>query len=429
MVHQEMSAQSPLRILHDSLEGGLGKGNLGVVMAPAGVGKTACLIQIGLDDLFSDKDIFHVAIGQSVEQVNAWYDALFDDVTARFQAADRDALHSKISRRRVIKIFAESGFDAVRLREAVELFSKHMNLTPQTILIDGFGWGESSAHLIPALKSLAAELNAELWMTATMPRGYQSYPESGVTPPCDRCASQVDVGLRLEPKGSHVAVYLVKDHGKVNPCTEPILQLHPETMRLKPGTEHTPAPKMLASSFTLLSGGANGAEAEFGACAERWGMSESNYSFPGRGAVRSRGLIELTEEELKQGDVSSAYLKAHMHRSYPDTPLFRRVLQSIWHQVNTAGEVFHIGQLQSDNTVRGGTGWAVELAKHWGKPVYVFDQDRHNWFRWQDHEWVETSTPTITRDRFTGTGTRFLNDAGKQAIHQLFENSFGSTNR
>ena len=182
---------------------------------------------------------------------------------------------------------------------------------------------------------------------------------------------------------------------------------------------------MLASSYTLLSGGANGAEAEFGACAERWGLTEANYSFPGRGAVRSRGLIELSEEELKLGDVSSAYLKAHMHRSYPDTPLFRRVLQSIWHQVNTAGEVFHVGQLQADNTARGGTGWAVELAKHWGKPVYVFDQDRHAWFRWQEHEWVEVATPTITRDRFTGTGTRFLNDAGKEAIHQLFENSFG----
>ena len=33
--------------------------------------------------------------------------------------------------------------------------------------------------------------------------------------------------------------------------------------------------------------------------------------------------------------------------------------------------------------------------------------------------------PTITGDRFTGTGTRFLNEAGKQAIHELFENSFG----
>ena len=94
MINQEMSEQNPLKILHKSLENGLGKGKLGVVMAPAGVGKTACLIQIGLSDLLDDKDIFHVAIGQSVEQVNAWYDALFDDVASRVQIADREALHS-----------------------------------------------------------------------------------------------------------------------------------------------------------------------------------------------------------------------------------------------------------------------------------------------------------------------------------------------
>ena len=179
MINQEMSEQNPLKILHKSLENGLGKGKLGVVMAPAGVGKTACLIQIGLSDLLDDKDIFHVAIGQSVEQVNAWYDALFDDVASRVQIADREALHSKISRRRVIKIFSEGGFDAARLGEALDLFSKHMNLTPKTILVDGFGWGETSAQIVPELKALAAKLDA-MSPLKVLGRGYaMAQNESG----------------------------------------------------------------------------------------------------------------------------------------------------------------------------------------------------------------------------------------------------------
>ena len=424
-MNNEMSA---LRNLHISAEGGLGKGKLGVVMAPAGVGKTACLVQIGLESLLNDEEIFHVAVGQTVEQVNAWYDSLFDDLAERRKIENRDEMHGQLTRRRVIKIFTEGSLDAARLREAIDLFRKYMNLTPKTILIDGFVWGEASAQTIPEIKALAAEVGAALWMTATTPRVYKA-ASAGITPPCDRCAACIDLGLRLESRGSHVDVFVVKDGDKAV-AAEPLMQLHPETMRrLRVGTEHTPVPRLPASDYMLLSGGANGAEAEFGACAERWGLSESNFSFPGRGAVRSRGLIELTDDELLQGDVSSAYLKAHMHRSYPDTPLFRKVLQSIWHQVNTSGEVFHIGQLQGDNTARGGTGWAVELAKHWGKPVYVFDQDRCAWYRWQDHEWVEVQKPTIARDRFTGTGTRFLNDAGKKAIHDLFEDSFGPVAR
>ena len=43
---------SPLRILEKSAQSGLGRGNLGVLMARAGVGKTACLIHIALDKLF-----------------------------------------------------------------------------------------------------------------------------------------------------------------------------------------------------------------------------------------------------------------------------------------------------------------------------------------------------------------------------------------
>ena len=37
-----------------------------------------------------------------------------------------------------------------------------------------------------------------------------------------------------------------------------------------------------------------------------------------------------------------------MHREYRDTRLFRRVLQSIWHQVNNGLEVFVLGRILDD---------------------------------------------------------------------------------
>ncbi|MCA9565098.1 MAG: hypothetical protein KC561_16485, partial [Myxococcales bacterium] len=107
-----------------------------------------------------------------------------------------------------------------------------------------------------------------------------------------------------------------------------------------------------------------------------------------------------------------------------DTPLFRRVLQSIWHQVNTAGEVFVVGVIQSDGTVKGGTGWAAELAKHLGKSLRVYDQERKGWFGWADNGWSPITAPVITRRRFTGTGSRFLTDHGRKAIQDLFLRSF-----
>jgi hypothetical protein len=163
----------------------------------------------------------------------------------------------------------------------------------------------------------------------------------------------------------------------------------------------------------------------FGQCAEQWGLHEINFSFDGHEPARIKNIIKLSGSELAQGEVSDAYLSAQMHRKYPATPLFRKVLQSIWHQVSTAGEVFVVGVIQSDATVRGGTGWSAELAKHWRKPVHVFDQEKNLWFTWRDGAWAETALPVISHTRFTGTGTRFLTDQGRAAILALFDRSFG----
>ena len=60
MDRKQINDQSPLRILEQSSHGGLGRGNLGVVMARAGVGKTAFLVHIALDTLLRDRKVFHV---------------------------------------------------------------------------------------------------------------------------------------------------------------------------------------------------------------------------------------------------------------------------------------------------------------------------------------------------------------------------------
>ena len=57
---------------------------------------------------------------------------------------------------------------------------------------------------------------------------------------------------------------------------------------------------MKAEDSVLFSGAANGAEAEFGAAAERHGIEEVNFTFAGHNDARRRGIRVLTHEELKQ---------------------------------------------------------------------------------------------------------------------------------
>ncbi|HZP41466.1 MAG TPA: hypothetical protein VFD84_08125 [Candidatus Binatia bacterium] len=183
--------------------------------------------------------------------------------------------------------------------------------------------------------------------------------------------------------------------------------------------------RMRPEDCTLFSGGANGAEAEFGAAAERWGVEEVNFTFAGHQPVRQRGIRVLTSAELKQGDVSLAYASKLTHRKYPDTPLFRKVLQSIFHQVNHGREIWVVGKIQPDDTVVGGTGIAAEIAKFFNKPLFVFDQERNGWFRWAVDRFEDVREPVIGQPLFTGTGTRFLKDNGRAAVAALFARTFG----
>ena len=177
----------------------------------------------------------------------------------------------------------------------------------------------------------------------------------------------------------------------------------------------------------LFSGGAQGAEAEFGAKAESFGIEEVNFTFNGHTIIRKRGLRVLNHEELKNGDVSLEYVSKLMNRRYTDNATFRKILQSIWYQINSGQEVFIIGEILDDKTVKGGTGWGAEFSKICNKSLHAFDQKRNKWFIWNKLEWIERKKgdePVISHIHFTGTGTRFLEENGKKAIKELFARSF-----
>jgi len=185
---------------------------------------------------------------------------------------------------------------------------------------------------------------------------------------------------------------------------------------------------MNPSECILFSGGAPGAEAAFGASAERHHVEEVNFTFDGHRIERQRGVRVLNHEELLAGDVSLEYVSRLMHRRYTEGPVLRKVLQTLWYQVNSGQEIYVVGAILEDGTVRGGTGWGAEFAKLCNKPLCVFDQEKNGWFGWTGRDWDAldgSRAPVISHPHFTGTGSRTLLDSGAQAIEDLFVRSFG----
>ncbi len=400
-----------------------GPGQLGVVIAPAGVGKTAFLVHLGLDQAIARHNVLHVTAGSKVEHVQAWYDVLLKD--RRPQAAKTES--SDIHRRCILQCLAPGiPLKPERLEEWVQLYQDHTYLQPRAILIDGFDWEgpvvERAADL-GAFRALARSRSAFIWLTAASHQAVSSARPDTLLPPVTQYESLVDHAAALVPRKDEVLVRQLRAFGEPPTDAEDVV-FSPETLGLV--HEHAPSPRHLPrEAYTLLSGGAAGAEAYFGECAEAWHVSELNFSFAGRKVQRQRGLVELSPQELKQGDVSLSYVEQQLGRRFPRTRQFHTLLQTIWHQVATSSEVFVVGLLLPDGTVNGGTGWAAELGKHFGKPVHVFDQEAGRWYRWAGETWSVEGPPRIHHTRFTGTGTRYLSRTGKQAIRNLFEHTFG----
>ncbi len=180
---------------------------------------------------------------------------------------------------------------------------------------------------------------------------------------------------------------------------------------------------MDTKEYTLYSGGLRGTEEAFGEFAEKYGVNEVTFAFEGHKLARDKNTTILNADDLRKGDISMEIVSAKMGRRYAQADKIRKVFQVIFHMVNNGYQILAVGWIQPDNTVKGGTGWGIELAKFFNRPVSVFDQGTNKWWSWNGKGWAE-DTPVITDKTFCGTGTRNLSEKGKKAIEELFSRSF-----
>lgn len=442
MYRKEVNDKSPMRVFERSMHGGLGRGNVGVVVARPGVGKTALLVQIALDDLLRERRVLHISHEHPVDRVRSFYDEIFHDMVITYGLAQAEVVRVEIERNRLIyshlhledpaPVSARGGSSSISRIEDTITFAKAVaQFEPDVVIIDGFDFEQASREAVNALRALGKKLDAEMWLSAKTSSSVNGEAPSTADPASTpgelrRFFELLDVIVRLKADGGDVRLELLKDHD--NPDVSMLhLRLDPATMRvLDDELPSQPTKLQDPRRFQLYSGGARGAEAEFGRCAERWGVRETHFSFDGHPFLeRERGVVVLEEVELKKGDFSLVYASHRLGRPLSQIPNIKRILQITWHQISQANEVFVVGAIEEDGTVRGGTGWGAELARLWSKPLCVFDQNKGHWYRWDTTRWHEEASPRIRRKDFAGIGTTKLTPEGREAIGALFEESFG----
>ena len=419
----ELLPLSPFRILEESLGGALSAGQVGAICAPTGIGKTSFLVQLALDTLFKEQNVLHYSLQDPVDHVRSFYDESFDRIASELCLDEPLRALVAIERYRTIHAAPGAVFDIDGVERILAVFKDAMHFDPALLVLDG---GTLDAQAFGQLKSLAYAANLAIWTTLDEHRRLESDVQGG-WPFSAEAGSHLSAAIELVPSREGMKVYGGHPMHQAAPSEfEVSIDVHTQALQpwLTPGEERAPSTGH-PSEHTLVSGGAVGAEAAFGAAAQQWGLEQVNFSFEGHEQANTHGRRVLSDRELEAGDVSLIYVSRRLQRNYANAQgNLRTVLQSLWHVVRNADEVFVVGAIQEDGTVVGGTGWSVELARMWKKPLWVFDQQQDAWFAWDRERWIE-GAPTLGAKRFAGTGTRHLTPAGERAIGQLFSRAFG----
>jgi hypothetical protein len=233
MHRKELNERSPLRLLEQSIHGGLGRGNIGVVVARHGVGKTAFLVGVALDDLMRGRKVLHVALDEAVDKIRDYYDEIFMDLARTSGLENIGEERLEIERNRNIHTYLGNVFSTVKLREAIAFLKTHMHFEPTTLIIEGYHFEKASAQDLAELRNVAREINSELWMSAVTHRE-SSKNERGIPEPLARLEAGIDVILAMHQTGSVVHLSLLKDHD--NPDVSDVrVALDPTTLLLVQG--------------------------------------------------------------------------------------------------------------------------------------------------------------------------------------------------
>lgn len=229
--------RSPRKLLERDGHPGPGPGHLGLIMARAGIGKTAFLVGLGIDALLAGQRVLHVSLESTVDKVRTWYDDLLLEMLRREKKLGHaPAIQIEIERRRHIHTYIGGAFSIERMRHGLELLKEVMHFVPQVMLLDDIDveGEEIDAAKVEAVKALAAEVDAELWMTCKTHReGPQGEP-GHLPPPASSLEDLTDLAFRLDSHDAKVRLHVLKDHKQMLDDDLHIL-LDPQTLLLTTG--------------------------------------------------------------------------------------------------------------------------------------------------------------------------------------------------
>jgi hypothetical protein len=230
MLKKDLILRNPLRMMGYENDEILNAGEFGAVLARAGVGKTAFLVQLSLNALLRGKNVLHISLEDPVNKVSLWYQEVFNLIAEQYRVDQINQLWESLLPHRFIMTFRVEGFSVPKLKERLSDLTEQNIFSPQMMIVDGFPIDNSAYQSLTEFKNLIKNHQMPAWFTVRTHRHEDPGPD-GIPMQLSQLSDLFEIAIQLLPVGKEIHVKAAK--GAESFSEQFDLRLDPSTMLIK----------------------------------------------------------------------------------------------------------------------------------------------------------------------------------------------------
>ncbi len=214
----------------------LAPGEMGVLAARAGAGKTACLTHLAIAHLLRGEPVLHVSVDNVPDKVKLWYRELLSNLFAARPGCDPLDIQHQIEPLRLIMSFMNRAFSPGKLEQGFQNLEQQAKSTPALLILDGLDFENIERTVFEQIREIAVARSARVWISARMHRHISETNERGIPYPMSRLDDLFGSILMLETEGESIRLEILKQNGKYKPMDSGLM-LDPRTFLLRKKSE------------------------------------------------------------------------------------------------------------------------------------------------------------------------------------------------
>ncbi|CAM2065392.1 hypothetical protein SCOR_08430 [Sulfidibacter corallicola] len=153
MIAEEVNDNHPLRLLDEKT--GLPNAELSLILARSGVGKSAALINFGIDTLLKGQQILHFSAGMDSEKVHDYYQEIYQSFV-RFNPEDKDHPWDELNTHLMVISYRDPDRMIADIDDEIKTIHESAKLSPALVIVDGLDFDNRTDDSLNVLKQLAA---------------------------------------------------------------------------------------------------------------------------------------------------------------------------------------------------------------------------------------------------------------------------------